>query len=218
LARTMRRLPFSEMTPQNNIVSPLEVRIDDQPWRSTFAIAKPGEAYLVYLLNGGSGTVALAPGTYDAVQLDPRTGAEPRPGAVQGGKTTFTLPSRHTPDHNLADESDWVLIYQRRADGRSPARQPVSQDKSCEAWLECKLLPETEARGMMRGFLAEQLRPLPLPATREAWLARRDVPAVLGIDDLVPPKWDLALKPKGTLHRKTDLKSVLPAGSGRAGK
>ena len=59
---------------------------------------------------------------------------------------------------------------------------------------------------MLRGFLARQLQPLPLPPTREAWLARRDalhreVLAVLGIDDLVPPKWDLALKSKGTLRR-----------------
>ena len=66
---------------------------------------------------------------------------------------------------------------------------------------------------MMSRFLAKQLQPLPLPATREAWMARREalrreVLAVLGIDDLVPPKWDLALKSKGTLHRKTDLKPV----------
>jgi len=88
-----------------------------------------------------------------------------------------------------------------------------SRDKSREGWLDRKLLPQTEARSMMRCFLERHLRPLPLPATREAWLARRDalrreVLAVLGIDDLVPPKWDLALKPKGTLRRKTDLKSV----------
>jgi len=60
---------------------------------------------------------------------------------------------------------------------------------------------------MMRGFLDRQLRPLPLPQTREAWLARRDairreILAVLGIDDLVPPKWDLALQSKGTLRRQ----------------
>ena len=114
LARTMRRLPFWEMTPQNDIVSPLEVRVDGQPWRSTLAVAKPGEAYLVYLLNGASGSIELAPGTYSAVQVDPRSGAETRLGSVQGGKTTFTLPRRSTEDHNLADESDWVLIYQRQ--------------------------------------------------------------------------------------------------------
>jgi hypothetical protein len=82
----------------------------------------------------------------------------------------------------------------------------AATDRSWEGWLDRKLLPEQEARSMMGGFLQRQLRPLPLPATREAWLARRDalrreVLAVLGIDDLVPPKWDLALKPKGTLRR-----------------
>ncbi len=59
---------------------------------------------------------------------------------------------------------------------------------------------------MMRRFLERQLQPLPLPPTREAWLARRDalhreILTVLGIDDLVPPKWDLALRSKGTLRR-----------------
>jgi len=76
-----------------------------------------------------------------------------------------------------------------------------------ETWLRRKLLPAEEAKGMMGAFLERQLKPLPVPETREAWLARRDalrreVLAVLGIDDLMPPKWDLALKSKGTLKRQ----------------
>ena len=59
---------------------------------------------------------------------------------------------------------------------------------------------------MLRAFLEKQLQPLPLPASREAWLdrretLRREILAVLGIDDLVPPTWDLAVKSKGTLRR-----------------
>lgn len=59
---------------------------------------------------------------------------------------------------------------------------------------------------MMRGFLEKQLQPIALPVSREAWLARREalrreILAVLGIDDLVPPRWDLALKHTGTLRR-----------------
>jgi len=74
------------------------------------------------------------------------------------------------------------------------------------AWLSRKLLPETEAATMMPRFVASQLAPLPLPKTREEWLDRRDalrreILIVLGIDDLVPPKWDLALKSKGTMRR-----------------
>jgi len=79
-------------------------------------------------------------------------------------------------------------------------------DKSWEIWLDKKLLPPDDAKGMMRAFVERQIRPLPLPKTREEWLARRDalrreILAVVGIDDLVPPKWDLALKEKGTIRR-----------------
>ena len=83
----------------------------------------------------------------------------------------------------------------------------LPQDRSWEGWLDKKLLPRDEANGMLRAFLDKQLQPLPLPQTREAWLARRDdlrreILAVLGIDDLVPPHWDLAVQPKGTLRRQ----------------
>src|SRR5262249_33831339 len=77
---------------------------------------------------------------------------------------------------------------------------------SWEPWLDRKLLPPEEAKGMMRAFVERQLRPLPLPKTRADWLARRDslrreILSILGIEDLVPPKWDLNVQSKGTLQR-----------------
>lgn len=79
-------------------------------------------------------------------------------------------------------------------------------DRSWEPWLDRKLLPAGEGAAMMTRFLEKQLEPLPLPATREAWLNRRDalrreILTVLGIEDLLPAKWDLALQSKGTLQR-----------------
>src|SRR5947209_1618816 len=82
-----------------------------------------------------------------------------------------------------------------------------TQDRSWETWLERKILPAGEAQSMMRSFLEEQLRPLlPLPQSRRAWLERREdlrreVLTVLGIEDLAPATWDLALRSKGTLQR-----------------
>lgn len=128
LARTLRSLPFWEMAPANELVSPLAAVIaptrspdtqrpsgpgagDGQPWRSTFAIAKPGEAYLVYSLKGGDGTVQLAPGTYEVTQLNPRDGSTRALGEVTGGMVPFTLPGSAPKDHNLQDETDWILIY-----------------------------------------------------------------------------------------------------------
>jgi hypothetical protein len=113
IARTMRELPFWEMTPSNDLVSPLYKTIEGENWRTTFGIAKSGEAYLVYLLSGGSGTIQLAPGAYDATRLDPRDGSTENLGRVSGGTVEFRLPQQLPADHNIADDSDWVLIYRK---------------------------------------------------------------------------------------------------------
>jgi hypothetical protein len=115
LARTMRALPFGEMVPANDLVSPLDRDIGGRPWRSTFALAKPGEAYLVYSLDGGNGTIQLAPGTYEVTQLNPRDGSTRTLGEVTGGTVPFTLPATAPRDHNWEDETDWVLIYRGHA-------------------------------------------------------------------------------------------------------
>jgi len=59
----------------------------------------------------------------------------------------------------------------------------------------------------MSRFVERALAPLPLPETADAWRARRDalrreVLAVLGLDDLVPPRWSLNVQSKGTLRRE----------------
>jgi len=110
VARVMRTLPFWEMTPANAIVSPNPVVIGGEAWRTTFAIGKPGVAYLVYALNGGAGTVTLPAGTYRVIRVDPRTGEEVELGTVHGGAVPFALPGARPADHNTGD-SDWVLLY-----------------------------------------------------------------------------------------------------------
>lgn len=112
IADTMRNLPFWDMEQDNSIVSPLPRTIGGKSWRSTFAIAKPGEAYLVYLVNGGSGTVQLAPGQYHATILNPRNGTRTDAGLVAGGSFPFSLPSLTPANHNDGDGSDWVLLFE----------------------------------------------------------------------------------------------------------
>ena len=79
---------------------------------------------------------------------------------------------------------------------RAPVLQTESSGEPWESWLDRKLLSPEEAKGMMRAFVEQQIQPL--PKTREEWLARRDtlrreILTVVGIDDLVPRKWDLPL-------------------------
>src|SRR6185503_4007822 len=71
------------------------------------------------------------------------------------------------------DGTKAVTHLQVRVDEKTEA-QAQAGTPIWERWLERKVLPLVEARGMMRGFLDQQLRPITLPATRESWLARRD--------------------------------------------
>ena len=59
---------------------------------------------------------------------------------------------------------------------RNPRAAAQQVNHTLEGSLARKLLTDKVARSMMRGFLDQQLEPLPLPATREAWLVRRDAP------------------------------------------
>jgi hypothetical protein len=111
IAKTLAALPFWEMAPNPNSVSPATVTIEGSAYPSNFALAKSGEVYLIYSLNGGAGTVTLAPGTYEVMRIDPRDGTEVHLGHVAGGTQPFTLPTVEGPiDHQTAP-SDWALLY-----------------------------------------------------------------------------------------------------------
>jgi hypothetical protein len=84
----------------------------------------------------------------------------------------------------------------------TPAQGPA--EEPWKAWLQRKLLPPDEARSAMTRFMERQLQPLPQPENAEAWRARRDalrreVLEILGIDDLLPPRWDLNVQRKGAI-------------------
>jgi CubicO group peptidase (beta-lactamase class C family) len=96
----MADLPYARMEPHNEIVTPGEVILDGEAWRTNFALARSGAVYLIYSLHGGSGTATLVPGQYSAVRVDPRDGTRTELGTAAGGTVNFSLPP-----------GDWVLIY-----------------------------------------------------------------------------------------------------------
>jgi CubicO group peptidase (beta-lactamase class C family) len=100
----MTALPYKEMEPINEAVTRAEVVLDGEPWRTNYALGKPGEAYLVYSLGGGTGKITLAPGRYTASRVDPRDGTQREMGTAAGGAAGFSLPP-----------GDWVLVYRRTA-------------------------------------------------------------------------------------------------------
>ncbi|MBI4624293.1 MAG: DUF5060 domain-containing protein [Verrucomicrobia bacterium] len=151
----MASLPFAEMEPHNEIVTPADVTLDGAAWRTNFALAQPGEAYLVYSLHGGNGTVTLASGRYAALRIDPRDGSQHELNPVDGGAVNFSMPP-----------GDWVLTFRRlaAANSKSAAGRPwrslplVAAGKVDPSWAQVgwggfsvdggALRTETDERGM----------------------------------------------------------------------
>jgi murein DD-endopeptidase MepM/ murein hydrolase activator NlpD len=80
-------------------------------------------------------------------------------------------------------------------------------EKGWRGWLDRRLLPPGEARSMMERFVERRLTPLPLPDSREAWLARREglrreIFAILGIEDFMDSRPAPVVRPKGTIRRE----------------
>ncbi len=75
------QVDLARLTPQNALAS------------TGYCLANPAQEYLVYQPDSGPFTVALAPGRYTAVWLDPFTGRARNQNAAQGGgMVTFTPP------------------------------------------------------------------------------------------------------------------------------
>ncbi len=97
-----RYLPFHEMSPSDGLVS------------SGWCLAKPGSVYAIYLPNGGSATVQLAPGTYSVHWYDPRSGGALQTGSVAtltgGGAVSIGQPPRDAA-------RDWAALVRATGGG-----------------------------------------------------------------------------------------------------
>jgi hypothetical protein len=72
---------------------------------SNYCLAKPGETYAVYLPNGGSLTVQLAPGHYEATEFNPVTGEGRSLAPVEG--SSWTSPP-------ASSSNDWAFLLRRK--------------------------------------------------------------------------------------------------------
>lgn len=104
-----KEVTFHRMVPRSNLLGGCPAtfaRNGAVPQSPCYALADEGREYLVYKENGGSFTLKLAPGIYDAAWIDTRTGARQSLGAVQGSGAAleFVAPSTAT---------DWVLMLKR---------------------------------------------------------------------------------------------------------
>lgn len=100
-----------------------------------------------------------------------------------------------------------VIVRDCHAAQDTAADEATPDATVLESWLAQRILPPDEARGMMQAFVEKQIEPLPLPGSLEDWTTRREalrqeVLKIIGIDDLIPARWDLKLTNKGTIQRE----------------
>ena len=98
------KVPFWEMAPADALVGNADSRNNDK-----YCLAKKGEAYVVYLANGGSTELDLsgAKGDFKVSWHNPRTGGALKSGSVKsvkgGGKVSLGNPPAET-------KQDWVVL------------------------------------------------------------------------------------------------------------
>jgi hypothetical protein len=96
-------LPYWEMDPANECVSPADHEVEGQFYRTNFCVAKRGELYLYFSLFGGPLTVVPLPGQeYQVTRIDPRTGERADLGSNDGQPQEIVLP-----------EGEQVLLLQK---------------------------------------------------------------------------------------------------------
>lgn len=94
---------FHRMTPQDGLLS------DIVSGTTCYCLAETGEQYLVYKEEGGSFSLNVATGAYDAVWIDTRTNDRQPIGAIEsgGGSVDFRLPN---------DDTEWLLMVRKQAE------------------------------------------------------------------------------------------------------
>lgn len=83
----------------------------------------------------------------------------------------------------------------------------IPENEVWREWLKERILPRDQSLGMMRAYVERQLQPIKLPDSLAEWKAgraavREKVLRSIGIDDLIPPKWDLKVEERGVIERE----------------
>ncbi len=107
-----------------------------------YALAEPGKQYVIYAAAGGSFSVELAKGSYEARRYDPRTGEDVALKASPGGIESFTL----------QDSNDWVIYLQTKP---TPARGQQAKLANERVIFDVDLTKGSAGPGKVTGGLWE---------------------------------------------------------------
>lgn len=95
-------LPFWEMAPDNALTSNAKA----------YCLAKPGQIYAIYLLEGGSADIKVAPGIYSVQWYNPRAGGK----LLRGSVRQITGPGAQSigqpPEES---DKDWAVLVRKAA-------------------------------------------------------------------------------------------------------
>ena len=99
-----------------------------------------------------------------------------------------------------------LVIFTGLALSTAPSSGVEDRSPVWSEWLKHPVLAGADKNDMLRLFVEENLKPLRLPKNRKEWAVRQEalrrrILATLGLDDLVPPRWDLRIRHLGTLKR-----------------
>ena len=92
-------VPYWEMEPNDDLAS------------TGFCMATPGEAYVVYIPEGGTAEVQLVKGDYSVSWYDPRTGGALQKGAPVSVSQEGSVNTGSAPNQT---DMDWVALIQRK--------------------------------------------------------------------------------------------------------
>ncbi len=117
LGLIMNQLPFWQMVPRNDLVTPGFVVVGGDEYRTNFLAVSPASDYLIYSLQGGDIQVTVQPGIYEvgSIKLNSVDGdrfdAGPM-GQVSAANGTVSL--------SLASGSDWGVVLRKPTGQSSP--------------------------------------------------------------------------------------------------
>ena len=95
-----KHLPFREMGPDNSLVSA----------EKAYCLAKPGQVYAIYLLEGGSTDINVASGIYSVQWYNPRTGGE----LLRGDIRRITGPGAQSIGQPPKEsDKDWAVLVRK---------------------------------------------------------------------------------------------------------
>ena len=167
-------LPFWDMQPDNSLTSVT----------NDYCLAKPGQAYAIYLPSGGTTALTLPTGTYTVKWYNPRTGGDLQDGSVSSVTGPGTVSIGQPPSEM---NSDWAVLVTAESavrsadlndDGRVDLRDLIILTAD---WLRCNDPADPACEDVFEWVAASKPQVLAMVAGQSIAKLRLTMPPVVPI-------------------------------------